>query len=326
MPNDTLTISCVVHGENRPFPIEIESTEPVDELKNRIHATRSAWNRIAARAVVLWKISIPDDDELEAKLKSIKLDGSDIGVEELRVIPPLSRYFSGDNDLIKGNIHVLVQLPAHPSAQPDPPQILPTSITLLREEYFRRHPPVDPSYAARHMAEFQTSDPRVLPDRSVGLASIPVVLLHPIFGQFVDNCRDRVATPEDHKLVRILSSRMLESFRYETARRDAFISIMNENLGLQLFAISGTLDYMAGRHAVTKNGHVYMILPKNELGSGAGDSAFQTASYYSELVRGCPKPESVLPCFHLYYGGELGNWEIRSIFTFIKALSSPLEA
>jgi hypothetical protein len=146
---------------------------------------------------VLWKISIPDDDELEAKLKGIKLDGS----EKLRVIPPLSRYFLGDNDLIKGNIHVLVQLPAHPSAQLDSPQVLPTSITLLREEYFRRHPPIDPSYATRHMAEFQTSDPCVLPDRSVRLASIPVVLLHLIFGQFVDNCRDRVATPEDHKLV-----------------------------------------------------------------------------------------------------------------------------
>jgi hypothetical protein len=109
--SNNITINCVVHGEDSPFPINIESTKLVDILKSRIKDGIPIWNNIATKDLRLWKISIPDDDELEAKLKSIKLDGSDVGVEKLRAALPLSRYFSGDNDFVMGNIHILVQLP-----------------------------------------------------------------------------------------------------------------------------------------------------------------------------------------------------------------------
>jgi hypothetical protein len=109
------------------------------------------------------------------------------------------------------------------------------------------------------------------------------------------------------------------------ARRDAFIDIMSENLGLQLFAtvIPGT----SGGHAATKNGHVYVISQaRNELGCGTGDPAYQSASYYLEFVRKRREAGSVLPCLHLYHAGELGNREIRSMFTCIKVLSSASQA
>jgi hypothetical protein len=110
MSNDILTIYCAVHGEVLLFPIEIESTTSVGILKDRIHA-RTASNQIDSRVLVLWKfkISIHDADELEAKLKSIKLDGSDVGIEKMNVVSPLSRYFSLDNNFVEV---VLVQPPA----------------------------------------------------------------------------------------------------------------------------------------------------------------------------------------------------------------------
>jgi hypothetical protein len=109
MSNNILTIVCVVHGEYRPFSIKIESGELVSELTDRIQARTT--NQTDSRFLDLWKISIPHDDKLEAKLKKIKLDGNDAGVEKLLAALPLSDYFSGDNDLVRRNIHVLVQLP-----------------------------------------------------------------------------------------------------------------------------------------------------------------------------------------------------------------------
>jgi hypothetical protein len=108
MSNKMLTIVCVVHGEDRPFSIKIESGELVSELKNQLRAMTPAWNHLAAKDLDLWKISIPYGDE---RLKSIKLDGSDTDVEAMIPVFLLSDYFSGDNDLVMRNIHVLVQLP-----------------------------------------------------------------------------------------------------------------------------------------------------------------------------------------------------------------------
>jgi hypothetical protein len=208
--------------------------------------------------------------------------------------------------------------------------VLPASTTLERNDYFRRHPTVPPSWAAQPKAQekLQTSqDPQILCNRPSSLISIPVVLLHPIFGQFVDNCRDHVATPEDHKLVHKLSGQMSNYFDSEAKRRDAFVQIMSEDLGLHLIQSGVSGGYSTNGHAVTHN-HVYVITEaKHELGTGGTDPAYQCASYYLEFLRN-HRQESVLPCLHLYYAGELGNgyWEIRSIFTFIKVLSLALEA
>jgi hypothetical protein len=122
MSNDILTIFCVVHGEASLFSIEIESTAPVTKLKRKIKDEIPAWNNIAAKDLELWKISIsnsiPTADELKARLKNIKLDGSDRGIEEMNAAFPVSRCFSRDNDLFEV---VLVQLPAagelYPSAR-----------------------------------------------------------------------------------------------------------------------------------------------------------------------------------------------------------------
>jgi hypothetical protein len=164
---------------------------------------------------------------------------------------------------------------------------------------------MSPSSVAKHQAEHQDpQEPRILCNRPAGLLSIPVTLLHPIFGQFMDNCRDHVPTPQDNEFVRVLSSRMSDFFVTETARRDAFIDIMSQYYHLQLSpaAVPGT-DYKTDGHA-TANGEVYMISEaKNELGT-SGDPVYQTALCYLEFMRLRHNEDSVLPCLHIYYAGE----------------------
>lgn len=57
----------------------------------------------------LWKVSIPDDDELETTLKTVQFDASDSSLQWLRPSWRLSKYFSGG--VAEESIHVLVRVP-----------------------------------------------------------------------------------------------------------------------------------------------------------------------------------------------------------------------
>jgi hypothetical protein len=195
--------------------------------------------------------------------------------------------------------------------EPEPVQVPPASTTiLLREEYLDRNEPLSSSHAALSQERCQNLvNPRIQCNRPSGLVSIPVVLLHPIFGQFVDNCRDHVATQEDHRLVHKLSGQMSNFLDRERDRQEAFINIMRENLGLQLSTGSvGDTSYSTDRHAMTMNDNVYVISEaKLELGCGTGDPAYQSASYYLEFVRKRREARSVLPvCIYI----TPVSWEI----------------
>lgn len=65
-----LTTICLVHSDRyphaEPFMVQIESTELVGTLKNQIYIKRPP---LLAEELRLWKVSIPEDDELEAKLR-----------------------------------------------------------------------------------------------------------------------------------------------------------------------------------------------------------------------------------------------------------------
>jgi hypothetical protein len=97
---------------------------------------------------------------------------------------------------------------------------------------------------------------------------------------------------------------MSDFFITETARRDAFISIMYQHYHLELSpaAVLAT-EYTTDGHATT-NGEVYVISEaENELGT-SGDPVYQTALYYLEFMRPRHAEDSVLPCLHVYYAGE----------------------
>lgn len=102
---------------------------------------------------------------------------------------------------------------------------------------------------------------------------------------------------------------MTNFFESERARRDVFIEIMSQVLGIHLYpaALSGT-NCMTDGHAVTTNGEVYIISKaKKELGVGTADPLYESAWNHLKYVRTRPGAESILPCLHVYYAGELGR-------------------
>lgn len=112
MSTDTLMFCCLILREKNTsrniFVIRIALNEYVDILKDRIKDKVLPDAGYPANRLVLWKVSIPCDN-IESSLETLKLDGNDIGVEELNPAWRLSKRFS--EPLPEDTIHILVQLP-----------------------------------------------------------------------------------------------------------------------------------------------------------------------------------------------------------------------
>jgi Crinkler effector protein N-terminal domain len=116
--SNTLGLSCLILGIRNPsehiFTTHISGEEPVSLLKSLIKAESPRYPDGVvidhADDLHLWKVSIPDNDELETTLKTIQFDSDDSRLERLRPSRKLSKYFSGG--VAEESIHVLVQVPA----------------------------------------------------------------------------------------------------------------------------------------------------------------------------------------------------------------------
>ncbi|KAG0049373.1 hypothetical protein BGZ90_007360, partial [Linnemannia elongata] len=68
MADNLLTLFCLVDGEatTNAFPVEIESTETISDLKKLIRTEKSPeFDDIAADKLTIWRVSIPDKDDGE---------------------------------------------------------------------------------------------------------------------------------------------------------------------------------------------------------------------------------------------------------------------
>lgn len=131
-------------------------------------------------------------------------------------------------------------------------------------------------------------------------ATIPLPLLHPVFGQFIDDCESRAPTKEDNHLVHDLSLAMSEFFSSEEARMSKFREVMNgHGFDLTASTVEGTSYRTDGD---TRIGGFCTLIVEGKLeiaGSGGAEPLFQGALY--NLAK-----ESIhtLPCFILYVFGE----------------------
>ena len=134
---------------------------------------------------------------------------------------------------------------------------------------------------------------------------IPVTLLHPIFGQFVDDTERIEPTAKDNKLVRDLAYVMSSFHKNETKRGEKICDALTES-GIQLVqtSIEG-ISYMTDgdmQHA----GYRYIIAEmKNEIGSSGAEPYVQASMHYLESTRkqALAHPESVLPTLLVLFFG-----------------------
>jgi hypothetical protein len=118
MSVEKLRLTCLVWPDDKPdehiVEVELDNNRTVASLKDMIkdkYARRL--HNVDAPDLFLWKCSgLPDDDNLEQTLKTLRFDGSDDRLVRLASARrQISQYF-GNEDLSKEPIHILVHLPA----------------------------------------------------------------------------------------------------------------------------------------------------------------------------------------------------------------------
>lgn len=149
--------------------------------------------------------------------------------------------------------------------------------------------------------------PRILCHRPPGAMSIPVTLMHPVFGRFVDNCKESKTTHEDHEFVLNLSHAMSGFFNKEDDRADMFRQHLRQYCNVT-FATKIRATNMQTDGYLETNGFFYVNTEaKNEIGQGGADPLIQSTIYYINFVREQVNQYSwsSLPCLHVYYAGML---------------------
>ncbi|KAF9275585.1 hypothetical protein BGZ74_003968, partial [Mortierella antarctica] len=107
MTDNHMNFFCLVDGESTPFPVEIESTKTIGDLKDAIKAKKTnEFSDIDADMLTLWKVSIPvvpKKDRKEISLADVpskeELDETDDVSDVFKETPP------------KKTIHIIVQRP-----------------------------------------------------------------------------------------------------------------------------------------------------------------------------------------------------------------------
>ncbi|KAF9307968.1 hypothetical protein BG003_011803, partial [Podila horticola] len=98
-----------VEGESTPFPVKIEFTETIGELKKAIKAEKANdFRDVDADKLTLWKVSIQitdDDDEIAILLNSVTGDKKKLGPATR-----LSKVFP--EELPEKTVHIIVQRPS----------------------------------------------------------------------------------------------------------------------------------------------------------------------------------------------------------------------
>ncbi|KAI9461315.1 hypothetical protein BJY52DRAFT_1117175 [Lactarius psammicola] len=102
-----LNLNCLVLSEKRNhiFLVEILSTQTVAALRNVIKDKKKAFHHVDTRTIILWRVSIPNDDSLELKLSRLNL----VDEDSLSPTQELSEVYS--NPPIRKHVHVIVKPP-----------------------------------------------------------------------------------------------------------------------------------------------------------------------------------------------------------------------
>lgn len=164
----------------------------------------------------------------------------------------------------------------------------------------------------RHLIE--GSDPKlgILCNRPIDDTTIPLALLDPVFGQFVEDCNSFKPGPDEHAYSRKLSV-MAGFFDSEIERRFffevAFAKYFEIYLEVEMIADTNLKPdgYAYVVDSTTSNRYIFVIVQgKNEITYNHADPRFQAVLNYREYARQFCRPTflvSCLPAILLTYHG-----------------------
>ena len=198
------------------------------------------------------------------------------------------------------------------SAKPDETQAShPLELQSLRDLYVHDFPDKPPSSQGDpfQFLKLQRNKQHMIPCNRPPWAasSIPSTLLHPIFGEFKDDCQNYKPTAADNKLVLTLSTEMSHFFDNEAARASKFREILRDSdIDTSATVVEGTGFTTDGD--IQLKGFRFVILEiKNEIGSKGAEPHAQAISYYIHSTKpSAPsRPGFRFPCILITLVGEL---------------------
>jgi len=114
MSEEKLRLTCLVWPDDKPdehlVEVELDNNRTVMFLKELIKLKHAPMlDKVAARDLVLWKCSIPVDDNLQETLDTVRFDATDARLHRLPPASLLSKHFA--TGLSPETIHILVEVP-----------------------------------------------------------------------------------------------------------------------------------------------------------------------------------------------------------------------
>ena len=307
----TLKLLCLFWPDNNPaqhiVQVKIDDNCFVTTLKDMIKAERAnAFAHIDACDLVLWRCSIPCVDNFKDTLTTISFDVLDNRFHRLPTTDAIFKHFG--TDLLfetTPTIHILVEVPMF-GEYSTRISYSATEIRVLLVGY----PPLarlqNPSYLYQERRRFNTTFPGKAPS-SLGVpsaftklqekenqkivwsrpfgadATVPVTLMHPVFRQFLDGCRDHQPTKQDNELVLELTASMSGFFVDEQARASKLREILSE-YGIPV--VTSTITFKG--HEFRTDGAVEIfsnlvaiVKVKDEIGSKGAEPYAQVVLYYT---------------------------------------------
>jgi len=139
-------------------------------------------------------------------------------------------------------------------------------------------------------------------------ATIPVTLFHPIFRQFVDDCKNHQPIDRDNKLVRELTAAMSKFFPNEDARAAELRDILQDN-GIHATTpiISSKGHFFRTDGAIeSRNRLISIIEVKGEIGNTGAEPYAQAILYYahSDWKKSEEHPSFNFPCLIITVFGQ----------------------
>ncbi|KIL58321.1 hypothetical protein M378DRAFT_86656, partial [Amanita muscaria Koide BX008] len=201
-------------------------------------------------------------------------------------------------------------------------------IVTLRTKFLLEYRPRAPS-SAGDLTEFlkrqENPDQMIYCNRPLHASVlIPVTLLHPIFGQFIDDCDNYKPTAKDNAFVLELSTAMTQFYQDETDQANRIRQVFRDKYDIDFLqtVIEGTTHSTDGDEGDTnrRNLPFALIEFKNDVGSKESEPFVQSVLRYLESTRKqAPEmPCSVLPCMiinvfgpHMSFVGAA--WNVRPV-------------
>ncbi|KAI6095799.1 hypothetical protein EDD16DRAFT_1778249 [Pisolithus croceorrhizus] len=315
----TLSFDVWTRGADplRSVSVSISRQATVNELKSRVKEICKDLADISTNYLGVYKLSFDGRDELKEILDKYG-DGTFLhGEQQLETVfndlpfsqnaarvvvevlpeqgtkaPPLSKPFTADGDAILEARKTFLR-----ASSPEKPSTtaIPSSF-LDRQNNSRKAIPC--------------GRPRKYEDR------VPTVLLHPVFGQFIEDTKGIEVFAEDNRLVVELADAMSDLYKNESERVDKVQNVLKTfDIHFAITIIKRT-GYETDGDMAVKDYRYAIAEFKNEAGNTSGEPYFQSIGYYLESTR---REAITVPRPYIVFAGAA--WNLRPT---IQLLSMPI--